>query len=166
MSFAKTFLAAGALAMAIASGPVGAAPVREVVPAYIGDGLELAVIPTPQQAALTDEMIEIGPATVVMPPGDYGGPRTVETDLGAVLAPSKGKAPTRVLVGDAKRNPAGEQVVPQQDQAERRPGDGPQAHRHRGARISRGGRLLAAALIGRVDLRHLAPPGAAASCCS
>ncbi|MHC4505995.1 MAG: DOMON domain-containing protein, partial [Planctomycetota bacterium] len=81
-------------------------PVSEIVSEYMGEGLELAVTPAPQKARLAADMCEVGPLTVVMPPGDYGGPRTIEEELPRLLAPSDSKRPTRVLVGGAPRNPA------------------------------------------------------------
>ena len=83
-----------------------AVPVPEIVPDYIGDGLELAVTPTPQHAEMADDMLAVGPLSIHMPPGDYGAPMTIRDQAEALLGGSKGSTPTRVFIGDEQRNPA------------------------------------------------------------
>lgn len=90
-----------------------AAPLEAIVPGYMGDGLELAITPAPQKAGWSDEMLEIGTVQVLLPPGDYGAPPTLEAQALTLLGESRGRIPVRVLVGDAKRNPEAAKVISQ-----------------------------------------------------
>lgn len=88
-----------------------ATPVKKIVPDYIGDKLELAVTPTPQHAAMKDDMLTIGPISIHMPPGEYGGPTTIKKQIETLLGDSKGSTPTRLLIGNASRNPTVAKVL-------------------------------------------------------
>ncbi|GAG05061.1 unnamed protein product, partial [marine sediment metagenome] len=61
----------------------------KVVPRYMGDGLELIVTPTPQQAEYSDRLIRIQ-APVLVVPKDYAHEDTIK-DLTEALGPQKPK---------------------------------------------------------------------------
>lgn len=103
-------------------------PVQSLVPQYIGDGLELAIVPTPQAETFRDEMIEVGELTVIMPPGDYGALLTVKTQVGELLGNSRGKRPARVIVGGPERNPAAARAMGQARFPAAASGHGPEAY--------------------------------------
>src|SRR5690349_11255342 len=77
------------------SGPAAdTVPVSQVVPPYIGDGLELAVTPWPQEADLSGRLLAT-PGLEVQAPDTYAHPFTVK-DAGrfaAALNPSPGPKP-------------------------------------------------------------------------
>ncbi|MDA1139718.1 MAG: beta-N-acetylglucosaminidase domain-containing protein [Planctomycetota bacterium] len=93
------------------SGPAISASFKDIVQEYIGDGLELAITPTPQQSKFSDEMFEIGPVQIIMPPGEYGAPTTIQTQAKTLFDGSLGKTPFRILVGNSNRNPETRKVI-------------------------------------------------------
>jgi len=95
----------GLLVVGLAGGAAcSATPVNQVVGEYIGGGLELAVTPTPQHAALADDMIEVATIQLHMPDGDYGAPTTIIGQIEQLLGKAAGRPATRILIGDEKRN--------------------------------------------------------------
>ena len=87
------------------------APIKEVVDEYIGDGLELAIIPTPQLAELSHQLFSVGKVEIVMPPGDYGAPTTIRSQAEELFRSSLGKTPARILIGNPQRNPETLKVI-------------------------------------------------------
>jgi hypothetical protein len=89
-------------------------PESETVQPWIGEGLELAIIPTPKQASFPGRFFQVTKAAVVCPAG-YGRPVTVEklskSLLVEVVQAEAGKwawpadVDTVVLMGDGERNP-------------------------------------------------------------
>ncbi len=91
------------LLASIPAGAVEKVPVGRIVPGYIGDGLELSVIPAPREAKLADEMLLVRRLEIEPPIGYAQQPtlHDVRRWTAAVNPPGSEKAPAvKVLVGE------------------------------------------------------------------
>jgi hypothetical protein len=86
---------------------------NRIVPDYIEGDLELAISPQPQVERLSDRMIPVDGVTIVLPQGGDAG--KAPEQLADLFGESTDGASTRVLVGDAKRNPQVADVIKQID---------------------------------------------------
>src|SRR5947207_269266 len=76
-------------------------PAAKVVVPFMGEGLELAVIPTPQEDKLSDRMLVL-PRLEIEAPAKYAHPATIKdaTRWAATLTPGGTGPATRVLLGE------------------------------------------------------------------
>jgi hypothetical protein len=98
--------------LAIVNGaPAQTVAVKDVVAEYMGDGLELAVIPTPRDARLSDRML-VAPRFAIEAPARYARTATLKdaTRWAESLAP-KGKGAVKVLIGELGDGSAADRLL-------------------------------------------------------
>ena len=103
----------------IQDGWTDAIPAKEIVPEYIGDDLELAVIPTPKKVVYSGKLLAVGKTAVVIPK-EYPHSSTLRDlkalfpDVESVSADEWKDDPTvelLVTIGEASRSPVSKGII-------------------------------------------------------
>ena len=107
----------------ITRGWSGGVDLKKIVPPYMGDNLEMAVLPTPKRVVYSNKMFEVGKTAVVVPK-DYPFASTLR-DLkklfpdvepaGADTWEDDASCKLVVYVGDADRNPHSKRLIEAMD---------------------------------------------------